>query len=64
MPCYEVLLTKLAPEALIVADNMIFPEDREGHIQAYLERVRGTTGMETVTVPIGNGLELSRYAGP
>ncbi|MCH8884491.1 MAG: class I SAM-dependent methyltransferase [SAR324 cluster bacterium] len=64
VPCYEVLLPKLAPEALIVADNMIFPEDREGHIRAYLERVRGTTGMETVTVPIGNGLELSRYAGP
>ena len=61
LECYEVLLPKLAPGAIVVADNVTFPEDTEGHVQAYRDAVAATPGMTTFMLPIGNGIELSRY---
>ncbi len=60
--CFDVLLPKLAPGAIIVADNVTYPPDTEGHIQAYRDRVAATPGMTTLMLPIGNGIELSRYS--
>ena len=39
---------------------MTYPETE--HAPLYQERVRGTPGMESLLVPIGNGVEVSRYA--
>lgn len=62
-PCFELFYPKLNAGALIVADNVTYPEDIKGVVKAYQTRVRSAPGMESLMVPIGNGIELSRYTG-
>ncbi len=59
IPCLEKLAGKLAPGAMIVADNMIFPPDNAENAAADRKRVRAL-GLDTVLLPIGAGIELSR----
>ncbi|MBS0580890.1 MAG: class I SAM-dependent methyltransferase [Proteobacteria bacterium] len=61
VPVWELLHPKLAPGALVIADNMTYPESAAAHAQAYRERVQHARGMSSVLLPIGNGLEISRY---
>jgi predicted O-methyltransferase YrrM len=61
VPVFERLHPKLAPGAIIVADNMLHPENVRAHAHAYRERVRAAPGMTSVLLTVGNGLELSRY---
>jgi predicted O-methyltransferase YrrM len=61
VPVFELLYPKLAPGAIIVADNMLQPESARPHANAYRERVRAAPGMSSVLLSVGNGLELSRY---
>jgi predicted O-methyltransferase YrrM len=61
VPVFERLCPKLAPGALIVADNMLEPESARAHAQAYRERVRAAAEMTSVLLAVGNGIELSRY---
>ena len=58
IPYFEGFHPKLAPGGLIAADNMTFPPSE--FAKAYQEHVRGKPGYETIMVPIGNGIELSR----
>lgn len=59
VPCLEVFYPKLKPGAVIVADNMIRPGG-EG-TQAYGKAVRAKPDMTSVLLPVGSGLEISRY---
>jgi predicted O-methyltransferase YrrM len=61
VPVFERLHPKLAPGALIVADNMLEPESARVHARAYRERVHATAEMSSVLLTVGNGIELSRY---
>jgi predicted O-methyltransferase YrrM len=61
VPVFELLYPKLAPGAIIVADNMLQPESARPHANAYRERVRAAPGMSSVLLSVGNGLEVSRY---
>ncbi|MGB9331387.1 MAG: class I SAM-dependent methyltransferase [Steroidobacteraceae bacterium] len=61
VPVFELLYPKLAPGAIIVADNMLQPESARPHANAYRERVRAASGMSSVLLSVGNGLEVSRY---
>jgi predicted O-methyltransferase YrrM len=61
VPVFELLHAKLAPGALVVADNMLYPESAQAHAQAYRAAVRTAAHMSSVLLPIGNGLEVSRY---
>jgi predicted O-methyltransferase YrrM len=61
VPVFELLYPKLAPGALIVADNMLQPESARAHAAAYRERVRAGVDMSSVLLAVGNGLEVSRY---
>lgn len=58
-PCLEAFYPKLNPGAIVVADNMIRPAD-EG-IRQYAEAVRHKPGMRSVLLPVGTGIEISRY---
>ena len=60
VPCVERLHDKLAPGAFVLADNMIFPPDNAANAAAYRARVKAFGDMETVLLPIGAGIELSR----
>lgn len=58
IPCLEAFVPKLNEGAIVVADN-IRPE-RE-LLAAYVRAVRAVPGMASVTLPVGSGLEVSRY---
>ncbi len=61
VPVFELLYPKLAPGAIVVADNMLFPDSARAHAQAYRERVRAAPKVSSVLLAVGNGLEVSRY---
>ncbi|HVN45078.1 MAG TPA: class I SAM-dependent methyltransferase [Steroidobacteraceae bacterium] len=61
VPVFERLYPKLAPGAIIVADNMLQPEAARVHARAYRERVRAAPDITSVLLNVGNGLEVSRY---
>lgn len=54
---FELLLPKMLPNGLIVADNVI---SHARELEAYLARVKSHPLYESVTVPVGMGLEISR----
>ncbi len=59
LPCLEAFAPKLAPGAIVIADNMIRPGS-DG-IKAYADRIRDMDGMTSVLLPVGSGMEVSRY---
>ncbi len=63
-PCLELIYPKLAPGALVVADNMLKPSDAVPDALVYRRLVRSKPGMSSVLLPVGQGLEVSRFAGP
>lgn len=62
VPCLELVRPKLSAGALIAADNMIQPEAARVHAAAYRRRVR-ELGFDSVLLPVGSGVELSRTPG-
>ena len=61
VPCLELFFPKLMPGAYVVADNMIYPPNTREDAKAYRAAVRAKPHMDSVLLPLGNGIELSRY---
>ncbi|WP_226898413.1 O-methyltransferase [Mangrovicoccus algicola] len=61
LPSFEIVLPKLAPGAILAADNMIRGGGDGAGQAAYAAAVRATPGMSSVLLPVGTGVELSRY---
>ncbi|HEY1125314.1 MAG TPA: class I SAM-dependent methyltransferase [Sphingobium sp.] len=59
VPCLEAFFPRLSPGAIIVADNMIIPGGPE--VDRYGRVVRAKPGISSVLLPIGQGIEISRY---
>lgn len=62
VPSLERFLPKLNPGAIIVADNILRPGGED--VQRYQQVVRQTPGISSVLLPVGSGLEISRYEPP
>jgi predicted O-methyltransferase YrrM len=60
IPCFDVLLPRLARGALIAADNMLEPPVFREMGEKYRRHVRANGGFDSVLLPIGSGVELSR----
>ena len=60
VPCFDLLHAKLAPGAIIAADNMLLPESARQQAEAYRARVRAAGDMDSVLINVGNGIEISR----
>ena len=58
--CFDLFYPKLADGAIVVADNMILPEWSLEKTQRYQQRVRSMHDMDSVLLPIGSGIEISR----
>jgi predicted O-methyltransferase YrrM len=58
--CFDLFYPRLSPGALVVADNMLYPESALTHAMNYRKHVRIKRDMQSVLVPVGSGLELSR----
>jgi predicted O-methyltransferase YrrM len=61
VPVFDLLHPKLAQGAIVIADNMLYPDSARVDARAYRERVRAARDMTTVLLNVGNGLEVSRY---
>lgn len=59
IPCFELLLPKLVENAVIVADNMIEPAIVRPLASRYRKVVRQIPWMQSVLLPIGQGIELT-----
>jgi predicted O-methyltransferase YrrM len=64
VPVLEALYPRLRSGALLAADNIIEPPSSAVVAALYVTAVKLKPGVESVTVPIGNGIELSRYTQP
>ena len=60
LPCFELVHPKLAPGGVIVADNMLLPLAVRPQAEAYRAHVRKVGDLDSVTLDIGNGIEVSR----
>jgi predicted O-methyltransferase YrrM len=58
-PCFDAFYPKLSEEAIIASDNMITPEMARPDVRVYREAVRAKVDLQTVLLPIGQGIELS-----
>jgi predicted O-methyltransferase YrrM len=59
VPCLEIFYGKLAKGALVVADNMLYPEFSRADAEGYRRRVRDLD-FDSVLLNVGSGIELSR----
>ncbi|MFT3968118.1 MAG: DUF1442 domain-containing protein [Sphingobium sp.] len=58
-PCLEAFYPKLNPGAIIVADNILRPGGPG--VEAYVKAVREKPGIGSVLLPVGTGIEVSRF---
>ncbi|MBO0784051.1 MAG: class I SAM-dependent methyltransferase [Ktedonobacteraceae bacterium] len=56
----ELLLPKLAPDVLVLADNVLSHPDE---IADYLEAIRHLSAFEHMVLPVGKGLSLAYRSG-
>jgi predicted O-methyltransferase YrrM len=61
IPCVDALLPRLRPGATIVADNMIKPAVVRLTAANYQAHLRSIPHLQTVLLPIGSGLAVTRY---
>ncbi len=59
VPCLEAFYPKLNPGAIIVADNMTVPGGED--VARNARAIRAKPGVTSVRLPVGSGLEVSRY---
>jgi predicted O-methyltransferase YrrM len=59
LPCFEAFYPKLTDEAIIAADNMIYPPQARDDVRHYRAAVRSKGDLQTTLLPIGSGIELS-----
>jgi predicted O-methyltransferase YrrM len=60
IPCFDLLYPKLAHGAFLAADNMLQPANTIAHANAYRGHVRTKPDLETILLPVGSGVELTR----
>jgi predicted O-methyltransferase YrrM len=61
LPCLEAFYPKLNPGAIIVSDNMIEPAGERDAVMRYQQALRAMPKMTSILVPVGSGLEISRF---
>ncbi len=60
IPCFDLMYPKLAPGAIVIADNMTHPPSTVREANAYREHVRRHKDIDSVLLPVGSGIEVSR----
>jgi predicted O-methyltransferase YrrM len=59
LPCFEAFHPKLSDEAIVVADNMIYPPMARDDVRAYRAAVQAKGDMHQALLPIGMGIEIA-----
>jgi predicted O-methyltransferase YrrM len=61
IPCFDLFYPKLRAGAYVAADNMISPPYFRDAAVLYQKHVRAKGGMDSILLPVGAGVELSRF---
>jgi predicted O-methyltransferase YrrM len=61
IPCFDLVYPKLSPGGFVAADNMLLPEYCRPGALLYRKHVRSKPDIDSVLLPVGHGIELSRY---
>lgn len=61
VPCFERIYPKLSRGALVAADNIVYPPFERDNALAYRKLVRSKPELESVLLPVGAGVELTRF---
>jgi predicted O-methyltransferase YrrM len=61
VPCFDMVIPRLNPGAIIVADNMLQPVATRPQAELYRVHVRTRHDMDSVLLPVGSGIEVTRY---
>jgi len=56
---FDICLPMLKKDGIIAADNIIFPRRFKKYIKKYLNHINGVQNVQSITIPIGNGQEIS-----
>ncbi|MCV0411761.1 O-methyltransferase [Nitrosarchaeum sp.] len=56
---FDICLSMLKKDGIIAADNILYPIRFKKYIKKYLNHIHGIPSIESITVPIGNGQEIS-----
>jgi predicted O-methyltransferase YrrM len=59
LPCFEAFYPKLSDEAIIAADNMIYPVEARDDVRRYRTAVRAKDDLQSALLNIGSGIELT-----
>lgn len=59
LPCFDAFYPKLSDEAIVAADNMVFPPNARPDVRKYRAAVAAKPDLQSALLPIGNGVELS-----
>jgi predicted O-methyltransferase YrrM len=62
--CFEAVYPALAEEAIVVSDNMIYPEGARDAVRAYRAAVTAKPDLQTVLLPLGSGIEVTARWSP
>ena len=57
--CFEAVYPRLAEEAVLVSDNMIYPEGARDAVRALRRAINAKGDLQTVLLPLGSGIELT-----
>lgn len=60
IPCFDLFHPKLAQDAFVLADNMLLPPPTRPQAEIYRAHVRAAGDLDSVLLPIGSGIELSK----
>jgi predicted O-methyltransferase YrrM len=61
VPCFDLFYPKLSPGAIVVADNMTYPEMTRAQASKYRAHVRTKPFIDSILLAVGGGLEVSRF---
>ncbi len=61
VPCLEGFYPKLNSGAIVASDNMIEPASEHEAVMRYQEAIRAKPKMTSILVPVGSGVEISRF---
>jgi predicted O-methyltransferase YrrM len=61
IPCFDLFYPKLSPGAIVVADNMIYPEMTRAQASKYRAHLRTKPYIDSILLAVGGGLEVSRF---
>ncbi len=61
IPCFDLFYPKLSTGAIVVADNMLYPELTRAQALEYRAHVRTKPHIDSILLAVGGGLEVSRF---